>query len=211
MAVKITGSPVRPGIIWSMGAVHQAKKTFYVCVQNFTFYAVMVEGPQKFGDAGGRFTRLGYGGMNKNHARSGESTGLHLPAHKTFNCMRPASSFFRGHPFHAEPLTIHPAVIHQLGMITTDAVQDFFPFFYLPFDQKFRFPLFFGAFHFPDAPFGFFAHGRSLFLKDENNIHILTRMNSEVYIQGGEILMTGYILSGNLLGYRTSRKKGAPR
>src|SRR5271157_4952220 len=69
MGGKITRSPVRPGIIGNMGTLEDVQKTFYVCIQDLTSCPVGFEGPKQFGDAGGRFTRLGHGGMNKNHAR----------------------------------------------------------------------------------------------------------------------------------------------
>jgi hypothetical protein len=74
--------------------------------------------------------------------------------------------FLSGNLFQAEPFTIPPAVIDQLGVIATDTLQDFSPLLHIPLEQKFCFSLFLRAFHLPQDPMRFFAHGSSLPLKD---------------------------------------------
>jgi hypothetical protein len=49
--------------------MQKVQKTFQVRIEDFTPCPVGFEGAQESGDAGGRFARLGHGGMNKNHAR----------------------------------------------------------------------------------------------------------------------------------------------
>ena len=52
-----------------MRTLEDVQKTLYVRIQDLASCPVGMEGPKQFGDAGRRFTRLGHGGMNKNHAR----------------------------------------------------------------------------------------------------------------------------------------------
>jgi hypothetical protein len=136
MEGKIPGGPVGPGIGGSAAVAQKTQKAFGIQIQDFTFCPVGIQGSQKFGDARRGFTWLSYRGGDQNHFRWRENAGLQPSRQpiKVFNLLRPALSFFRGDFFQAEPLAIHPAVIDQVGMSATDAMQDFLPSLHLPLD-----------------------------------------------------------------------------
>jgi len=58
------------------------------------------------------------------------------------------SGFCTGNFFPARPLTISAAEIPQLGIVTTDAIQDLLTLFGAPLRQKLGFIVFFRTFNF---------------------------------------------------------------
>jgi hypothetical protein len=65
---------------------------------------------------------------------------------------RKASLFPAGKLLNTAPPAFFSAVIGQARMIAADAVEDFFPFLDLPFDQQVYGTIFFGAFQGSDRP-----------------------------------------------------------
>jgi hypothetical protein len=60
--------------------------------------------------------------------------------------------FPAGEPLDAAPTAFFSAVIGQAGMIAANTVEDLFPFFDFPLDQKIDRSLFFRALQGPDRP-----------------------------------------------------------